>query len=534
MKTIIVFFITILFSLNSNAQKVDDETVELREATKEELAQIIKPEDMKKMMEEGKKIHRESENLTREQVLLDQLINGQTFPDADLEQYLKLRMENGESKSEVQIHIQSLGQKYYGSLQYKNLDKLLSPEEKINKESEFNSLNDKYQKGQVEWSVVEKALNDLEASLNSTPISLGNSKKQKEFEDKMTSLLSRIDEKKIVPAKEIGSLSGFKVLVPENFSLSHGPLYSNPSCNSSKPEDLLPKPFDGTNLIVPKQKGLPGTFYFMWGYNRSFHSKFDATFKTSEGTFTVHDAQGADRPSPLKSWDDFKIYINPTQMSIPQYNMKIGYMFNKKWGIEVAQDHMKWVFNNQIKYRMTGEFSPDLMVLNDHRENEWDVYKPIKFDEAKATGDASWLSFEHTDGYNYVNVGAVYNQNLYKTKNNNFAIDVRSSAGVGLMVPRTQVYMHRDQQWNYVGMNNKFHVAGVGAHADVRLKVTFWDRVFVEASTKGTYVKIYNALVDGTSNRLSQTPVSSVMFSGSIGYQQPLYKEKKKKKVVVD
>lgn len=526
---VVSFFFASLISLTCFAQDAD-ETVTLREATKEEIAEIIKPEEIKKMVEEGKKLHQQTENLTREQVLLDQFKKSHTVPDPDLEQYLKLRLAQGQSKADVTNHIKDLGRKYYGSLQYQNLDKLLPEDVKLKKESELNELYEKYQKGEAEWSLVETALNDLESTIASTSISLENAKKQKEFEDKLSLILSGIDESKIVKIKESGKVSDFTLLVPENFSLNHGPLFSDPTCNTTKPEDNLPTPLDRSNFNIIKPKGLPGRFYFMWGYNRSFHSASDATFTTDEGTFTIHDTKGSDRPSPLKSWEDFKVYINPSQISIPQYNMKIGYMFNQKWGIEVSQDHMKWVFNNQLKYRMTGEFSPDLMVLNDQRENEWDIYKPIKFDEAKATGDASWLSFEHTDGYNYVNVGAVYNQNLFKTKNSNFSVDLRSSAGAGLMIPKTQVTMHRDNQWNYVGLNNKFHVAGFGAHADVRLKVTFWDRVFVEASTKGTYVKINNALVDGTSNRLAHTPISSVQLIGSVGYQQPLYKDKKKQK----
>lgn len=523
------FVLSLVLVLSASAQAED--LVDLREATQEEINQILSPEQIKEMQEAGKKLHLETENSTREAVLLEKLKLGLEIPNSELQDYLKQLLAQGKKTDEVKAHIQDLARQYFALLQTRDMDKLINEKDKNEQEQKINDLKVRFDKGEISEAELKQGMNELEKLLIHSPIYQTNLESSDLFKNKMETLLAGVDPKSIEAVKEDGKFSDFKMLVPKNFSANHGPLFASPDCVDCKEKALkeaLPIVFSDLNL-APNEKGLPGRFYFMWGYNRSWHSLSDATFKTSEGTFTIHDAKGYDRPSPLKSFKDFIVYVNPSQLSIPQYNMKIGYMFNEKWGIEVAQDHMKWVFDNTLNYRMTGEFSPDLFVKNEDRQNEWDVHKPITFDEAKATGNASWLNFEHTDGYNYVNVGAVYNQNLYKTKNNKFAVDLRGSAGAGVLIPKTQVYMHRDQQWNHVGMNNKFHVAGYGAHADVRLKLTFWDRVFVEAATKGSIVKIENALVDGTSNRLEQTPISSVQLIGSIGYQQPLYKKKKKK-----
>lgn len=264
----------------------------------------------------------------------------------------------------------------------------------------------------------------------------------------------------------------------------------------------------------------PGQIYFVWGYNRAFHGNADMTFQTSEGTFTVHDAQGVDRPSPL-SWD----YINPTKLSIPQYVVKVGYMFDEKWGIELAQDHMKWVFVNDATYEVSGDFSPTVYVTEDGQQ--WPVAQ--SFDDIKESGNMTWLGAEHSDGYNYVNVSAVYNLKVYETRNEVFRIDLRPNAGFGLMVPKTRVFMHRDQMWSWKGLDNRFHVAGFGAHVEAKIRLTFFKNFFVEAAARGTYIKVTDALVNGTGDRMWHAPIPSLQLYGAAGFSIPLGGKKKKK-----
>ena len=266
----------------------------------------------------------------------------------------------------------------------------------------------------------------------------------------------------------------------------------------------------------------PGKLYFVWGYNRTFHSDADMTFSTSEGEFTVHDAQGVDRPSPF----EWNTYFNPTKLSIPQYVVKVGYMFNEKWGIEGAMDHMKWVFVNDIPYEVSGDFSPTVYVNEEGQQ--WPVAQ--SFDEIKESGNMTWLGAEHTDGYNYVNLSAVYNLKVFETKNEVFRMDLRPNAGLGLMVPKTRVFMHRDEMWSWKGLDNRFHVAGFGVHAEVKARFTFFRHFFLEAAARGTFIKINDALVNDQGDRMWHAPISSLQLYGAAGFNISLGGKKKKKK----
>lgn len=271
-----------------------------------------------------------------------------------------------------------------------------------------------------------------------------------------------------------------------------------------------------TSKIKPRQ------IYFVWGYNRAFHSNADMTFHTEDGSFTVHNAQGVDRPSPF----DFDTYFNPAKLSIPQYIVKVGYMFNESWGIEFGQDHMKWVFVNDIPYDVSGNFDATVYAVEEGQEYP----TAMNWDDVQNSGNMTWLGAEHTDGYNYVNLSAVYNLNVIKTKNEVFSLDIRPNAGIGIMVPKTRVFMHRDEMWSWKGLDNRFHVAGFGAHVEAKVRATFFKYFFVEAAMRVTHIKITDALVDGSGARMEHAPITSRQFYGSAGFNIPINGRKKKKK----
>lgn len=332
------------------------------------------------------------------------------------------------------------------------------------------------------------------------------------------------------------------LLVPENFDIEKDLSTfelgdASISCPLDQNDLNITSPMNNNSDLLKlaestQEKKSKGYLYFSWGYNRSWHANSDVTFRTSEGTFTIRDAHGDDRPSPLKTWEDLVTYVSPAKFSIPQYNIQIGYMFNDKWGIEWGQDHMKWVFDNTRTYQVEGDYDAQVAVVNPNAQHGWDAYHLVDFDEIKQTGDLTWLGFEHTDGYNYVHLGGVYQKNLAKLFNNNLSIDAKFGAGAGLMVSKTKVSMHRDQVWNHVGNDNRFHIAGYGFHGDARLKLTLKDRFYVQATSRGTFIKIDDALVYTNKDagaRFEHTPIASYQFMVQIGYQHKIGGRKKKK-----
>ena len=97
-----------------------------------------------------------------------------------------------------------------------------------------------------------------------------------------------------------------------------------------------------TSSIVAQRKSNAfnkGSFYFYWGWNRSFYSPSTIHFSGNTYDFQLYDVVAVDRQSPFSA----DLYLNPKRMTIPQYNARIGYYFKHNLQVSLGVDHMKYV-----------------------------------------------------------------------------------------------------------------------------------------------------------------------------------------------
>ena len=502
-----------------------------REATSEERKIILPENEEKKLKELGIQEARESElNIMNEALIRQAHANGK-LDETQLKGYIQKLTDHGLPPEKIKQEIENLSLKYFAKLQVNDLEKVLNSEKQKEYEEKFNQLQLKSESDKLSHEELDKQISLLDTEISNSQTTKDNEIKMLVFKE---SFLKAAQDNTFVKRPIVTNNKQFtpiKVMVPKDFSLQTF-TFKDPLCLSkseiplsSQLNQLNQQMISITNSGESNKKPRIHQIYFAWGWNRGYHSNTDVKFTTPDGTFTIHDTHSTDRPSPF----DPKIYFNPSTMSIPQYNMELGVMFNEKWGMELKQDHMKLVFDNSRPYEITGDYSHQVVITNEHPTNEWDQQIPVDFSVAKAKKDATWLQFEHSDGYNYASLGAVYNQNLYQTKKENFKIDGRFGAGAGLMIPKTKVMFHQDRQWNWEGLDNKFHIAGGGVHAEAKLRFTFWNSIFLQAATRGTYIKVKDALVDGSESRMEHVqPIASIQFMGQIGYVHT-FKAKNKK-----
>lgn len=502
-----------------------------REATPEERSVLLLSEEEKKLKEFGIEASKETERKVMKLALVNQALWNGKLDDIQMKGYIQKMTDQGLAPDQIEEEIKNLSNQYYSKLQMKNLEKVLPVEKQKQYEKKFTELQTRDEAGKLSHDELDKEISLLDAEISQSPVTKENELKLNQFKAaflKVKQDNTFVKKPYLIDPKQFGPM---RVMVPMNFDLKSFKV-KNPLCleqagisHHSQLEQLSDQMKSITLNGDEDKKPFLHQIYFSWGWHKGYHSNTDVKFTTPDGTFTIHDAVGKDRPSPF----DPKIYFNPSTISIPQFNMELGVMFNEKWGMELKQDHMKLVFDSSRPYEITGDYSHQVVVTNEHPTSEWDQQIPVDFSVAKANKDASWLQFEHTDGYNYASLGAVYNQRLYQTKNEKFKIDSRFGAGAGLMIPKTKVMMHQDRQWNWEGLDNFWHIAGGGVHGEAKLRFTFWDSVFLQAATRGTYIKVKDALVDGTESRMEHIqPIASVQFIGQIGYTHT-FKPKKKK-----
>lgn len=252
-----------------------------------------------------------------------------------------------------------------------------------------------------------------------------------------------------------------------------------------------------------------GKFYIYWGGNRETYSDSDITFKGDNYNFTIENAQAEDKP---KGWH--VDYINPTRMTIPQTNFRLGYFINDKYNISVGLDHMKYVVTQSQIASVTGYVnlpSSEAGSIYNGTYNNTPVDLSLNYDGEDQNPLPPFLTFEHTDGLNYVNseFSRVDDFSKYLGINNTDKIQINLTEGVGagLLFPKTNARILGYQR------HDEFHVSGFGVSAKAGLNFTFFKHYFLQTELKGGYINMNNIR---TTNSTSDSAEQDFFFLQTI------------------
>jgi hypothetical protein len=212
--------------------------------------------------------------------------------------------------------------------------------------------------------------------------------------------------------------------------------------------------------VLPKK----GQFYIYWGWNKSNYTKSDIHFKGDNYNFTLDNVVATDRQSKF----DFDTYFNPRYMTIPQYNLRLGYFISDKYNISFGADHMKYIMTNGLNAKISGRIS-----------NTGTKYDGIyQNDDINLSTD--FLLFEHTDGLNYENIEIRRFDYLLRSRYINIAVN--EGIGAGILLPRTASSLLNYER------HDKFHLAGYGLGAVVSLNFEFFKYFFIQTEYKAGFI----------------------------------------------
>lgn len=214
-----------------------------------------------------------------------------------------------------------------------------------------------------------------------------------------------------------------------------------------------------------------GKFYIFWGGNRANYTKSDIRFVGKDYDFTIYDVEAHDKP---KGWHID--YINPSRVTIPQTNFRMGYFISDHYNISIGFDHMKYIMYNDKRVHYSGYY-PNAGSYNENPTAD------------ELTLDEDFLLFEHTDGLNYVNaefsrvddISKLFSKTLNTDK---FQINITEGLGGGFIYPKTNTTLLDKERYD------QFHVAGFGLSAKAGLNLTFFKYFFIQAELKGGYIEM--------------------------------------------
>lgn len=216
-----------------------------------------------------------------------------------------------------------------------------------------------------------------------------------------------------------------------------------------------------------------GKFFVSWGGNRETFSNSDITFRGNNYNFTLNDVEAHDKP---KGWHID--YINPTRMTIPQTNVKVGYFVSEKYTVSLGLDHMKYVMTQDQPVKIDGTIDLPLehpgSGFNDDYSND-DIVLTEEF-----------LTFEHTDGLNYIYAEfARYDDisSIFKIRNTDkFQVSLTEGIGAGVLYPKTNAALLQNDRYD------DFHIAGYGVSLHAGLNLTFFKHFFIQGDLKGGFI----------------------------------------------
>lgn len=213
-----------------------------------------------------------------------------------------------------------------------------------------------------------------------------------------------------------------------------------------------------------------GKFYIYWGGNRENFTKSDIHFWGKDYDFTLYDVEAHDKP---KGWH--VDYVNPTRMTIPQTNFRMGYFINDHYNISLGVDHMKYVMYQDKVVNYTGNYP-----------NRGSYGEAVANDQILLT--EAFLTYEHTDGLNYVNTEFCRVDDISKIlgiKNTDkFQVNLTEGLGAGVLYPKTNAKLLGKER------HDDFHISGYGLSAKAGINLTFFKYFFIQGELKGGYINM--------------------------------------------
>jgi hypothetical protein len=231
-----------------------------------------------------------------------------------------------------------------------------------------------------------------------------------------------------------------------------------------------------------------GSMYLFWGYNRSVYGKSTIHFTGSGYDFTIHKAKAVDKPETKIS-----NYYNITTLTIPQFNIRMGYYTNGNWDLSVGYDHMKYVMLPSQEAKLTGYI--------DESANE---YLNGKFNNEIYVITDKKIHYENSNGLNYITFQATYNHLLYATKSKKMALRGRLGFGGGAVVTQTDFNFGNNYVFDQFS-HTDLKLTGFGGSLHSGLRLEFFNRLFVQSNWSAGVISLPNLqTVRDTDSRAQQ------------------------------
>ncbi len=249
-----------------------------------------------------------------------------------------------------------------------------------------------------------------------------------------------------------------------------------------------------------------GQLFVTWGYNRAYYNQSDIHFQGDGYDFTLYDVEAVDMPEKFST----RVYFNPNQFTVPQFNFRAGYYFKSNTAISLGWDHMKY------------HIVPTQMVFID---GEID---PAKYNAPEFTGEYNYspflyqpnfMDFHHSDGFNFIRVALEQRVPVWQSQNGKFALAMNGSVSIGTLMPWTDFTFFGEHH------RNKPHFAGYGASLHAGFRLEFWKYFFLQGAAQAGWSHLPDIMLEDHLPSRAEQKITFFERSWALGGYIPIIRK---------
>lgn len=210
-----------------------------------------------------------------------------------------------------------------------------------------------------------------------------------------------------------------------------------------------------------------GTLFGYWGYNRSFYTKSNLNFRGPGYNYTLGGAVAHDNPETF----DPAVYFNLNKLTIPQFNLRVGYYFKDHWAISFGYDHMKYILADNNEVLLSGTIAPGVDTV---------TFGAGVYNSVPVTTDRNTLHYENSDGLNYLRFELTRTDTWFKGgKNDWFAFSTNEGVAAGGILSFND--------YKFAGQENirTISLSGYGISGHLGLRFEFFKHFFIQPNLGG-------------------------------------------------
>ena len=251
-----------------------------------------------------------------------------------------------------------------------------------------------------------------------------------------------------------------------------------------------------TGFTQTKPKKRAGSMFFTWGWNGASYTRSTIQMKGADYNLTLKKVRAFDKHTEISYYN----YLKIDRITIPQTNTRLGYFIKNNVAVILGIDHMKYVIRQNQTVNING-------VITKNGDFKGNYNGPTVLTD-------NFLTFEHTDGLNYVHAGLEkYYTIKTKLKTNKVKLEYILGADVGVLVPKTNVKFLDYER------TDRYHVSGAGAALKFALQGTFFKHLFFRMEGKVGYINMPDIILHktGIPGRAKQN-FGFIQGNGQFGY----------------